>query len=118
MEVYEWKEGTSLEEAKNGVYWERNLLALLLACEDNDACQESLGGRFLTSGWYYDTDNNWEGWKRVISIRNGSITFHIPDDFDVGNLEQIKPNWDGHTTKQKWTSIMKRCGCRMERDNE
>lgn len=88
MKGYEWKDGTSLEDCKNGAYWERNMLALLFA-----------------DGWYYDVDNNWDGWKRVLSLKSGTVCFHIPDEFNVGNLQEIKPNWDGHTTKQKWDKI-------------
>lgn len=89
MKIYEWNDKLSLEEQKNGAYWERNMLAL-----------------YYADGWYYDTKNNWEGWKRVLSLGKGYFTFHIPDDFDVGILPEIKPNWDGHTTKQKWQRIM------------
>ena len=87
--MYEYKDGLSLEEQKNGAYWERNVLALRFA-----------------QGWYYDTDNNWDGWKRVLSLDHGKLSFHIPDEFDVGTLLEIKPNWDGHTTKEKWQRIL------------
>ena len=87
--INEYHEGMSLEEQKNGAYWERNMIALRFA-----------------DGWYYDTDNNWEGWKRVLSLDNGAMCFHIPDDFQVGDLQEIKPNWDGHTTVQKWLRIL------------
>lgn len=100
MKIYEWKEGTTPEESKDGAYWERNMLALQLAMFMNDVAGPLIAAvpGYYPCGWYNDTDNNWEGWKRVISINNGSITFHIPDDFDVGNLPEIEPNWDGHTT--------------------
>lgn len=97
MNGYEWKEGTTAEEAKNGAYWERNMLALMFA-----------------DGWYYDTENNWEGWKRVLSLRDGAMCFHIPDDFEVGNLREIKPNWDGHTTRQKWDRVARGFGIKLE----
>jgi hypothetical protein len=113
MKIYEWKEGTSPEEAKDGAYWERNMLALLLARTINGYCESQ--GFIGDCGWYYDTDNNWEGWKRVISIAAGSITFHIPDDFDIGDLQHILPNWDGHSTRDKWESIMKDCGCKIDK---
>lgn len=111
MKIYEWKDGMSLEETKNGAYWERNMLALLLAQQINSDYETPTN---IPCGWYYDTDNNWEGWKRVISINNGTITFHIPDDFDIGNLKQIEPNWDGHTTKEKWKKVMDSCGCKVD----
>jgi hypothetical protein len=113
MKIYEWKDGMSLEESKDGAYWERNMLALLLARTINGYC-ESQGLTGDNCGWYYDTDNNCSGWKRVISIAAGSITFHIPDNFDVGDLPQIKPNWDGYSTKKKWLDVMENCGCNME----
>lgn len=83
----------SVEETKDLAYWERNVLALKFA-----------------QGWYRDTDNNYPGWSRVLSLEGGRITFHIPDDFEVGDLEEIKPNWDGHTTEQKWTRILTEIG--------
>lgn len=89
MEVYEWNKDLSIEQQKDGAYWERNMLALRYA-----------------QGWYYDHDNNWEGWKRVLSLDGGKLCFHIPDDFDVGDLKQIGNNWDGHTTEEKWHRIM------------
>ena len=95
-----WKPGLTPEEERDIAYQERNLLALLFA-----------------DGWYYDTDNNWEGWKRVLSLKGGSITFHIPDDFDVGILREIKPNWDGHTTKEKWTLVMNLFAIDIEDEN-
>ncbi|GAK42021.1 hypothetical protein TCA2_4513 [Paenibacillus sp. TCA20] len=111
MKPYVWKEGMSLEETKDGAYWERNMLALLLANYINTSNQEMWGLMANTTcGWYYDTDNNWEGWLRVISINSGAITFHIPDSFDVGTLPEIKPNWDGHSTEEKWKNVMKTCG--------
>ena len=38
------------------------------------------------------------------------MCFHIPDDFDLGNLPQIDDDWDGHTTKEKWERMKKACG--------
>lgn len=93
MDIYEYKDGMSEKEQKDGAYWERNMIALRFA-----------------DGWYYDTDNNWEGWLRVLSLDGGRMCFHIPDSFDVGNLPQIQPNWDGHTTREKWLRVMKMRG--------
>ena len=108
MRIETWSEEMSLEDTKNLAYWERNVLALLLAkLENNFAIDNDLE---LTSGWYYDTDNNWDGWKRVISLFDGQITYHIPDNFEVGNLQEIEPNWDGHTTEEKYNNILKYCG--------
>lgn len=119
MEPYVWKEGMSPEEEANGAYWERNMLALLLATYMNDTIRNTVGlaaqlPDYYPCGWYYDRDNNWEGWLRVISINNGSITFHIPDSFDVGTLPEIEPNWDGHTTMEKWNNVMDFCGVAPE----
>lgn len=77
-------------------YWERNMLALAYA-----------------DGWYEDVANNWPGWKRVLSLDGGKITFHIPNDFDVGNLPKIEPNWDGHSTMAKWERVAKRFGIEL-----
>lgn len=95
----------SVEETKDLAYWERNMLALRYA-----------------DGWYRDMidapDANYydgfadsivpryQGWTRVLSLEGGRITFHIPDSFDVGNLPLIAPNWDGHTTPEKWRRVM------------
>lgn len=85
-----WQEGLTDKQVAELAYYERNMLALRYA-----------------DGWYYDIDNNWDGWKRVLSLDNGKLTFHIPDHFNVGNLKEIKPNWDGHTTEEKWQRIDK-----------
>lgn len=84
-----WHEGMSDKETSDLAYWERNVLAL-----------------FYAEGWYADTENSYPGWSRVLSLNGGSITFHIPDDFYIGKLPEIKPNWDGHTTKDKWSRMI------------
>lgn len=89
MEIKTWNKDMSVEETKDLAYWERNVLALKYA-----------------DGWYADMENNYPGWKRVLSLEGGKITFHIPDSFDVGNLKQIQPNWDGHSTEEKWRRIL------------
>lgn len=89
MNIKTWNKEMSLEETKDLAYWERNVLALKYA-----------------EGFYFDTENNYLGWLRVLSLENGKITFHIPDNFDVGNLPEIQPNWDGHTTEEKWKRIL------------
>lgn len=93
MKIKTWKPDMTTEETKDLAYWERNVLALRYA-----------------DGWYEDLENNYPGWKRVLSLENGACTFHIPDSFDVGDLRQIEPNWDGHTTEQKWQHILRRFG--------
>lgn len=93
MKVKTWNKEMSVEETKDLAYWERNVLALNYA-----------------QGWYIDTENNYPGWSRVLSLENGKITFHIPDEFEVGSLPEIEPNWDGHSTFEKWSRILKRFG--------
>jgi hypothetical protein len=108
MKIKTWHEGMSDAESKDLAYWERNMLALKYA-----------------QGWYNDDvvlQKYWEcpetgqvndliigpryqGWRRVMSLEGGAITFHIPDDFPVGNLPEIERNWDGHTTEEKWRRI-------------
>jgi hypothetical protein len=121
MKPYVWKEGMSEKEMRDGAYFERNLLALLLAKQMNRVRKhelflegyDTINESELPCGWY--THGEWEGWSRVISINSGSITFHIPDDFDLGDLPQIEPNWDGHTTEEKWEYVMRLCGCKVEK---
>jgi hypothetical protein len=83
-----WNSQLSFKQAEELAYYERNMIALRFA-----------------DGWYFDVENNWEGWKRVLSLDGGKMTFHIPDDFKIGDLKQIEPNWDGHTTEEKWQRI-------------
>lgn len=95
-----WHKDMTDKETVDIAYWERNMLALRFA-----------------DGWYNDDVEDlvingvvtikprYQGWRRVLSLDNGQITFHIPDDFDVGHLAQIERNWDGHTTEQKWQAI-------------
>lgn len=85
-----WKPEMSDKETADLAYWERNVLALHFA-----------------EGWYEDRENNYPGWLRVLSLDGGKITFHIPDEFDVGNLAKLSsPTWDGHTTEEKWRRIL------------
>lgn len=108
MKPFVWQEGMSTEETKNGAYWERNMLALLLAIQINRHAAFKMNE--LPCGWY--VHGEYEGWARVISIYNGSIAFHVPDDFDLGlELKEIQPNWDGHTTFAKWELVMEMCEC-------
>ena len=88
-----WRPGLTPEEERDIAYLERNLLVLRYA-----------------DGWYFDLDNNWEGWLRVLSIDGGRLTFHIPDDFPVGNLPHIEPNWDGDSTEEKWRRVLAQRG--------
>lgn len=115
MKIPTWSAGMSDADSRDVAYWERNMLALRYA-----------------DGWYLDlvpdlaaviTKENpkpvkarYAGWARVLSLDDGQMTFHIPDDFDVGNLPAIKPNWDGHTTKQKWQSVFAMFGIKETPD--
>ena len=106
MKPYVYQEGMSYEEQAEGAYWERNMLALFLAQQSNALCEEV--GAEIDCGYFYH--NEWEGWSRVISLHDGDFTFHVPDNFDLGNLPKIEPNWNGHTTEEKWNKIMDICG--------
>lgn len=101
MKIQTWTPEFTDKESKDLAYWERNVLALRYA-----------------DGWYNDdvekghfSDNSWfaprfKDWRRVLTLDGGAITFHIPDDFDVGLLKEIPRNWDGHTTAEKWARIL------------
>lgn len=93
MEIKTWHPAMTADETKDLAYWERNALALRYA-----------------DGWYIDWDDSgkprYETWQRVLSLDGGKITFHIPDDFNVGDLPEIQPNWDGHTTEEKWKRVL------------
>ncbi len=103
MKIRVWRPEMTAEETKDVAYWERNMLALHFA-----------------EGWYNDDviherggdpkngemRPRYDGWRRVLSLEEGKLTFHIPDDFEVGDLPEIKPNWDGHTTPEKWRTVM------------
>lgn len=119
MKPYVWKEGMSEKEMRDGAYFERNLLALAYAERVNRLFGaymqvQGIEEYQLPCGWYLHGE--WDGWSRVVSLENGQITFHVPDDFDLGNLPQIEPNWNGHTTEEKWNYVMKICG--VEADND
>ena len=124
MNGYCWKEEMTPQEESQGAYWERNMLAVKYATRMNEMLKLVFASMHAQlpdeciNGWYEDTENNWEGWHRVISLDSGEICFHIPDDFDIGNLPKIKSNWDGHTTKQKWDRIAKSCGMNKLRWND
>ena len=97
MKIKTWTPSMSEDEYADLAYWERNVLALRYAegwyNDDVPKCQDFMGPRYA-------------GWRRVLSLESGTITFHIPDDFDVGDLPEIQPNWDGHTTEEKWRRIL------------
>lgn len=122
MDIYVYKEGMSLEEQKDGAYWERSMLAVYMGIYANKAWNQLrevqresghiVDNRPAPCGWYLDTDNNWGGWHRVVSLFDGKAGFHVPDNFDLGDLPEIEPNWNGHTTQDKWERIRQLCGMR------
>lgn len=114
MKPFVWQEGMTDEETKNGAYWERNMLAALLVIVYNHWTTCETGEKKDDAGWYKHEGEGFEGWSRVISFNSGAFTFHVPDDFDLGKLPQIEPNWNGHTTEEKWNQIMRVCGIKTE----
>lgn len=107
-----WTEKTTDKEAKDGAYAERNMLACLLVKMSNMYARLAYGGHIPKgheSGWYAQQGDEYDGWSRVISLDGGAITFHVPDSFDIGDMPEIKPNWDGHTTEQKWAHVNRLC---------
>lgn len=109
MTIKTWNPSMTDAETKDLAYWERNMLALRYA-----------------DGWYNDDIGDGElpyqprypGWRRVLSLDGGKMTFHIPDEFDVGLLAKIKPNWDGHTTEQKWRRVAEYRGIKALTETE
>lgn len=103
----------SPEETKDLAYWERNMLALRYAegWYNDDTMGSDTCGLTPVAPWA----PRYPGWRRVLSLANGRITFHIPDDFEVGNLPEIAPNWDGHTTEEKWRAVARTRGVAVEK---
>ena len=128
MKPYTWSPDQTIEEQKNGAYFERNLLALLLAV---NMSQFAIPGTNIpAAGWYRHPNDlsidlppdypYWEseafsfyGWSRVISLYGGEVTFHVPDDFDLGSLPQVKATQNYLPTEEKWLAIMQMCGCEV-----
>lgn len=112
MQIKTWHPGMSDKDTGDLAYWERNVLALHLAegwyNDDVERPADDPNGEPLTGLYFGDTaiDARFKGWRRVLTLAGGSITFHIPDDFDVGTLPKVAPNWDGHTTEEKWLRIL------------
>lgn len=107
MKIKTWHEGMSPDEAKDLAYWERNMLALRYA---DGWYNDDIPGVELDDGTIAILESGmrprYKGWRRVLSLEGGRITFHIPDDFPTGNLPEIERNWDGHTTEEKWLRIL------------
>lgn len=111
MKPFVWKPEMTDEETKNGAYWERNMLVLHIATLANESWKDE--PKRIDCGWYKHEGEGFDGWSRVISLYNGQMTFHVPDDFDMGNLREIEPNWDGHSTEEKWLRVMEWAGCEI-----
>ncbi len=111
-----WNRDMSDKETADLAYWERNVLALHFAegwyNDDVTVPASDPDGEPVNGVFFGETIQRprFDGWRRVLTLRNGKITFHIPDDFDVGNLPEVEPNWDGHTTEEKWARILKAKG--------
>lgn len=79
---------------------------------DNEACLDAFGFSGGTDDKYWESPSfSFYGWSRVVSLFEGRLTFHVPDDFDLGDLPEVKPNWDGHSTEEKWWRVMSASGC-------
>lgn len=115
--IKELHEENSILDQRNGeIYNERNLLAAYLVHVMNMFDNYRFMGappKGQKSGWYLD-DKGDENYQRVISINGGAITFHVPKEFDLGNMPEIANNWDGHTTEAKWNLIQRYCGMKVE----
>lgn len=103
MKNHSWHEGMTDKESKNLAYWERNMLALKYADGwYNDDVFFKKDGSLLDGG----PQARLEGWRRVLSLDDGKMNFHIPDDFDIGaRLPEISPRYDGHSTLEKWKRV-------------
>lgn len=106
-----YNENMTMKEQRDLAYWERNMLALYLAKQLNNWADEHAVDRYVC-GWY--THGEWMGWSRVVSIDDGRITFHVPDGFDLGDLPEIEPNWNGHSTEEKWKYVMAEVGIKEQ----
>lgn len=107
MRIKTWTPEMSVEETKDLAYWERNVLALHFA---DGWYNDDLPSNQHPPGWTSGPMPRYPGRRRVLTLEDGAITFHVPDDFDVGNLPEIRNNWDGHTTEQKWERILRARG--------
>lgn len=95
MKYKSWSPDMTDKETAELAYFERNMLALYAA---------RLGGILgLHCGWY--NHFGYKGWERVISIADGYISFHVPDNFDLGDLNEIEPNWNGGTSEEKFQRL-------------
>lgn len=111
MDIKTWHPEMSHKETADLAYWERNMLALRYADgwynDDVDVIQEDEYGDAAPT---FKMQPRFKGWRRVLSLDGGAITFHIPDEFNVGNLPEIQCNWDGHTTEEKWLRVLRMRG--------
>ncbi|MFX1499445.1 MAG: hypothetical protein ACFFDH_00620 [Promethearchaeota archaeon] len=102
--IYIYHEGETKARSLKGALWERNILIQYLAWHFNQI------EPFIISGWYKDK-NFPEGFQRCLSLLDGKYCFIIPDELPIGkNIPEIEPNWDGHTTAEKWENIKRIVG--------
>lgn len=131
MKIKTWNPAMSDKETADLAYWERNMLALRYAdgwyfddvpdpdptCHHEDAHVEPDTNATICRRCEEEPDPTiprYPGWRRVLSLDGGKITFHIPDEFDVGMTKQIESNWDGHTTEEKWRRVAFLAGATVE----
>jgi len=126
LKIPVYKDGMTMGEVMELAFAERNILALYLATHSNRTWNDFVALRRAEgstnpdldkpepSGYYIDESA--EGYSRVISIFDGRMTFHVPDSFDLGNLKEIAPNWDGHTTEEKWERVLEKCGVKVDKE--
>lgn len=113
MQGYIYNAKAPAKDKVKAVYWERNMLALQYAMRVNMILQAFFAAMRVTfpegclCGWYYDDDNKVKGYSRVISLDAGELTFRIPDDFDIGNLPEIKKNSSNYAAKEMWNEVAK-----------
>lgn len=114
MKVRTWTPGMSAHDAADLAYWERNVLALHYADgwynDDVEEYEYDVNSMLATDTW----GPRYRGWRRVLTLEGGEITFHIPDDFEVGSLPEVFRNWNGHTTGEKWALVLGRRGVTIQ----
>lgn len=99
------------DSEKENARWERNMLALHYALRVNKLLDLSFAAMHIPvpdicrCGWYLDEDGN-----KVISLDGGTIVFNVPNDFNTGTLERIKPNRDKKSEEDVWIYISENCG--------
>lgn len=118
MKIRTWHMDMTDKETADLAYWERNVLALRYAdgwYNDDVAVPASDPDGPPINGLFFGEHvlrPRFKNWRRVLTLDGGKVTFHIPDDFEVGDLPEVTPNWDGHTTEEKWKRVLESKGVR------